>query len=769
MSEIFLGRTKEIDKFTQAIDSLTISEVSSQPYIFLYYGNSGIGKTTLLKKLNAVAEDRLKGNLNTIFLDWDKELYRISNLQARYNIQPTTVLEVIYNSFYRADKANYFDNYVATKNSWEEAKQKINQALESQLENEAIQELIPLGADGIAQLIKEDKYNSEEEEFQVAREFVESHLNSIEQGIYQNPENNLVGALSSGITKLAKEKPLIIFIDTYEIVEKAECDYILRQAIKKSNGPIVWVIAGRANLADSGWKNQGAKDALLAALHEKEQDADVIAVAIKLLGIFDNSIAVQELVSFLQHQDRFVRQAAARELGKLVKYEADREKVFDLAVEPLIQMMRNDAISNVRNTALEALAAIYEQQDFLKNKSPQSIKLQRALWREKDKNKFTEYVINSLIRDREQQQSSLVNIDNLPELISNLNDSKVEIRESSIDLIAKKITADKQVDNSVIQLLIGFLKKSNEDADVRVAAVEAVKEIGACSKDIIDTLIDTLNFEKESDRYLRQTAAEVLGKLAVRNNSSLKDSVRKKIADALNKAAREDVISNVRNTAQESLSDIFNQTGSEVAKRYLQKINREPLEPLKIKEVGRIIYILNNRDNIDERIKAIQALSQIKSFKSVSTLKQTLSEQEPDICAAAADALGIIRNPNVLKDLLAKVKNKNNPQYYKDRIAREAVVRAIGDLELTSQQLDKQQAVEILIDIWRNDAISNVRDAVEVTMGEIYRRNQHPDAYKALKRYPDYDNNEKQSKYNGMYTEEYYNLFFTQIESNYNH
>ncbi|MEO1429477.1 MAG: ATP-binding protein [Cyanobacteria bacterium J06633_8] len=109
MSEIFLGRTQEIEKFTQAIDSLTIPEVSYQPYIFLYYGNSGIGKTTLLKKLKEVAEDRLKGNLNTIFLDWEKESYRIYDAQSREEIQPTTLLEVIYQSFCRAGKENYVE------------------------------------------------------------------------------------------------------------------------------------------------------------------------------------------------------------------------------------------------------------------------------------------------------------------------------------------------------------------------------------------------------------------------------------------------------------------------------------------------------------------------------------------------------------------------------------------------------------------------------------------------------------------------------------
>ena len=70
MSQTFLGRTQEIDKFTEVIDCLVNTEGSSQtdikPYIFLYSGVAGIGKTDLLDKLKEVAETKLAGNLNTI-------------------------------------------------------------------------------------------------------------------------------------------------------------------------------------------------------------------------------------------------------------------------------------------------------------------------------------------------------------------------------------------------------------------------------------------------------------------------------------------------------------------------------------------------------------------------------------------------------------------------------------------------------------------------------------------------------------------------------
>ena len=66
----------------------------------------------------------------------------------------------------------------------------------------------------------------------------------------------------------------------------------------------------------------------------------------------------------------------------------------------------------------------------------------------------------------------------------------------------------------------------------------------------------------------------------------------------MNKAIREDVIGIVRYTAEQSLNNIMSQTGSELAKRYLQRINREPLETLKINDVNEIINIFKTSSDI---------------------------------------------------------------------------------------------------------------------------------------------------------------------------
>jgi hypothetical protein len=43
----------------------------------------------------------------------------------------------------------------------------------------------------------------------------------------------------------------VIFLDTYEIVDRPDCDYGLRQVIKSAGTNIVWAIAGREDLTKS--------------------------------------------------------------------------------------------------------------------------------------------------------------------------------------------------------------------------------------------------------------------------------------------------------------------------------------------------------------------------------------------------------------------------------------------------------------------------------------------------------------------------------------
>ncbi|MGD1910324.1 MAG: HEAT repeat domain-containing protein [Rivularia sp. (in: cyanobacteria)] len=715
MTEIFLGREQEEREFTKVLKSLVSPDSNSRddgsPYIFLYYGTGGIGKTTLLKKLKNISTSEFPGQFNTIFLDWEEKRDRDSNLQVgNDNIQPTTVLEVIYQSFAEIGWGNNFSGYRNIKDSWEEAKKKITKELESKIEDEKVQELRPLGTDGIAELLRgsqgfpleivsDKKFlmgareaNLEEEEFEEASKFVKSCLSEEELEVYLKPEDKLADNLGIGITNLAKEKPLIIFFDTYEIVDRPECDYILRYAIASSIGPVVWVIASRTNLADSGWRNPEAKKALLGVLQEEYQDPDVLAVAIRLLGNFDNALVVRQLVSFLKHPDRYVRAAAARELGNMAKKDTDKKTVLEQAAEPLIQVMRNNPISDVRDKAFDTVKNIYIYTHLSKPQSTEITKVKRALWREKDK--LDQILQDTLEGERKNQFQGRLKADNLQTLIQGLKDPSPEIRERSAELLGKPEYKE------AVNELVDLLAQPNEDPDVRATVAETLGKIELSTEKVINALINTLDFNKEKDRYVRQESAKTLGKLTPTEAS----------INALNKAVRVDVISNVRDAAKDCLTDISTK-GSDLAKKYLQLINQEKLQEL-------------NADDINKMLEA-------------------LADEDPDICAAAAKSLGQIKNSSVIEVLLKKLN-------YKDRIAREAVVTAIGDLEATLEQLDKTQAVEELIEIWRNDPIKDVRNAVEESLKNIYKRTRHPNAYKALNRY---SNPDKKEEYDQLFKE----------------
>jgi tetratricopeptide (TPR) repeat protein len=69
--------------------------------------------------------------------------------------------------------------------------------------------------------------------------------------IYAKPHQQLAEALGHGLQTIAAKKPLVLLLDTYEIVDRLECDRVLRMVIKAAGRRVVWAIAGRANLADS--------------------------------------------------------------------------------------------------------------------------------------------------------------------------------------------------------------------------------------------------------------------------------------------------------------------------------------------------------------------------------------------------------------------------------------------------------------------------------------------------------------------------------------
>jgi tetratricopeptide (TPR) repeat protein len=94
--------------------------------------------------------------------------------------------------------------------------------------------------------------------------WIKKRLTLDECRIYATPHLQLANALGQGLQAIAVQKTLLIVMDTYEIVDRLECDLVLRMVIRASGQRVVWVIAGRANLADTSGSganySQGYRD-----------------------------------------------------------------------------------------------------------------------------------------------------------------------------------------------------------------------------------------------------------------------------------------------------------------------------------------------------------------------------------------------------------------------------------------------------------------------------------------------------------------------------
>ena len=679
MNELFLGRAEEQQRFQEVLESLIDPASTPQklPTIFLIHGSGGMGKTTLLQRLYAMSQEkRFQDRFNTLRLDWEEEREHYLGLQVERDlIQPTTVLEVIYQKFVKQEEwKNYFQGYSRTQSLWQTARAKIKQA---------------------------------EEEQERADQSVQPDLTPEELEVYKNSEKSLAKTLGAGIAQLAQEKPLLIFFDTYELVDLTECDEVLRDVMERSGGKVAWVISGRSNLADNVWRSEAAKEALSAAL--EDEDPDIVAVAIRSLGSL-NALEVPQLVRLLnlnESKDRYVREAAARQLGYMAENKADLPKVLE-AVEPLISAMRNDYMRDVRNAASEAGGTIYfamESPEFQQKKIGK--KLKRAL------------ILAKKLEPEEEELEETDSARLIPKLkTSDDIDERVRIIRKLGNLKAQE----------AVRPLVQLLSDTNEDPDIRATAAAALGEIGtptANDDEAIEALIKALEYDeqkKENDSFVRLQAAGSLGKLTATA-----------AIDALNKAIRQDKFSNVRNAEKNALKNhIRDSTASNEDRKkafnYLKLIYPE--------EAQKLWQELGQEDNFDDRLFSELNPVQEDNFDDrpvsdpIDALKQ---EENPDVCAAIADALGQREDSQALQPLLDKLKELEDG----DWIARLSVIKALGKLKTSREQLEQTQLVQkILVDRWRNDAIADVRDAVENALSNIYvNTDGYKPAEQALKRY----------------------------------
>ena len=285
----FLGRVEEQDKFRNALNTIKsqrkiftkvtdwVDEKQTPfPFVFLLYGEGGMGKTYLSKRFREIVENEPdnKGHFSALWLDWERRRDLDYGLKARDSILPEKVFEHIYAIFRDAKLGKKFTEYKQTISTRAKAEKKVSEALDKTTERgERYKILRELGGKGIAWLIRsgivsgvsiplpeeptaklfENIIGGGAEEIARVRESANSLLSSTldekEIDLFTSPNEKLAHSLAEGIRETASDKSIVLFLDTYEIPDRV--DVWIREVIKRSGINIVWVISGRDNLAVS--------------------------------------------------------------------------------------------------------------------------------------------------------------------------------------------------------------------------------------------------------------------------------------------------------------------------------------------------------------------------------------------------------------------------------------------------------------------------------------------------------------------------------------
>lgn len=130
---------------------------------------------------------------------------------------------------------------------------------------------------------------------------------------------------------------------------------------------------------------------------------------------------------------------------------------------------------------------------------------------------------------------------------------------------------------------------------------------------------------------------------------------------------------------------------------------------LRVQEQARESYAMREVFSMDSsvRVQAIENLGKYKSATVIQALIDLLTDSDVNIQAVAIISLARTGSNDITTIVNLKKSLKS-----KDRVVREAACLALGHVKAT-------QAVEALVNLWRNDIISNVREAALVALKNI--------------------------------------------------
>jgi tetratricopeptide (TPR) repeat protein len=273
--KLFLGRLEEQKQFTSALHELiNTNDADPLPFVFLLYGDGGIGKTTLAKRFRDIVStnDKFSGKFQTLWIDWEDERKRTANLQVGHEqITADAVFRAIYAVALRQKWGRQFVSYNKSIKQGSETEKRVAEILTGDDVNDEIALIRTIGVNGLAKIIRAKLPFIGEKGEDVARTFLDHGIEMTAKQAYKsrqvletylrarldpnffehflNPEENLALALARGIENVAAKKKLVIFLDSYEIIDRI--DIWMRTVIQAAGSDVVWVISGRNDLVHS--------------------------------------------------------------------------------------------------------------------------------------------------------------------------------------------------------------------------------------------------------------------------------------------------------------------------------------------------------------------------------------------------------------------------------------------------------------------------------------------------------------------------------------